>query len=297
MTCDFEQLLSSITPSNVDKSKQSRVEVNLADFPSDPGIRIRILDYNPNIRDEVRRSYLLKGPCQPRNHEFPYTLFGSKHRRFNPAWFDEYSSWLEYSVNQNAAYCLSCYLLKPNIGAQAGGDSFVGLGFKNWSRKEKLRIHVGNVNSAHNQSSAKCVALMSNKQHIENVIIKHSDQSKADYKIQLNASIDCVRFLLRQGLAFIGHDEGETSKNRGNFIELLQFLADHNKSIEAVTFKNAPENLKLTSPDIQKDIVNVAATETTKLIVSDLGDDFFSVLVDESRDVSIKEQMSVVRPK
>ncbi|KAJ9552299.1 hypothetical protein OSB04_016344 [Centaurea solstitialis] len=281
-------------PSNVDKSKQSRVEVNLADLPSDPGMRIRILDYNPNIRDEVQRSYLLKGPCQPRNHEFPYTLFGSKQRRFNPIWFDEYPSWLEYSVNQNAAYCLSCYLFKPNIGAQAGGDSFVGLGFKNWSRKEKLRIHVGNVNSAHNQTVANCAALMSNKQHIENVIIKQSDQRKIDYKIRLNTSIDCVRFLLRRGLAFRGHDEGETSKNRGNFIELLQFLADHNKSIEVVTFKNALENLKLTSPDIQKDIVNAAATEITKLIVSDLGDDFFLVLVDESRDVSIKEQMNVV---
>ena len=90
-------------PSNVDTSKRNRVEVNLADLPSDLGMWIRILDYNTNIRYEVRRSYLLKGPCQPRNHEFPYTLFGSKQRRFIPAWFDEYPSWLEYSVNQNAA--------------------------------------------------------------------------------------------------------------------------------------------------------------------------------------------------
>ncbi|KAJ9537272.1 hypothetical protein OSB04_030005 [Centaurea solstitialis] len=283
-------------PINADSSKRSRVdsEINLADLPSDPGMRIRILDYNPNIRDEVRRSYLLKGPCQPRNHQFPYTLFGRKQRRFNAASFDEYPSWLEYSVNEDAAYCLCCYLFKANVGAQAGGDSFVGKGFKNWSRKEKLRVRVGSVNSAHNQAWSNCVALLSNKQHIENVIIKHSEQSKIDYKIRLNASIDCVRFLLRQGLAFRGHDEGETSKNRGNFMELLQFLADHNESIEAVAFKNAPENLKLTSPDIQKDIVNAAATETTKLIVNDLGNDFFSVLVDESRDVSIKEQMSVV---
>ena len=98
---------------------------------------------------------MLKGPCQPQNHEFPYTRFGSKQRIFNPAWFDEYPSWLEYSVNQNVAYRLSCYLFKPNIGAQADGDSFVG-----------------SVNSAHNLASGKCVALMSNKQHIETVIIK-----------------------------------------------------------------------------------------------------------------------------
>ncbi|KAJ9558445.1 hypothetical protein OSB04_013059 [Centaurea solstitialis] len=275
-------------------SKQSRIEVNLADLPADPGLRIRILDYNPNIRDEVRRAYLLKGPCQPRSHDFPYTAFGKSSRRFNPAWFDEFSTWLEYSVNKDAAYCLCCYLFKLNVGDQAGGDSFVGLGFKNWARKDKLNTHVGGVNSAHNQARGKCEALLNKKQHIESVIIKHSDEARMDYKLRLIASIDCIRFLLRQGLAFRGHDECEDSNNRGNFLELLQFLADHNESVKAVTFKNAPSNLKLTSPDIQKDIVNVVATETTKLIVSDLGDDYFAVLIDESRDVSIKEQMSVV---
>ncbi|KAJ9538893.1 hypothetical protein OSB04_031626 [Centaurea solstitialis] len=254
--------VDSSEPTNNDGSKQSRVEINLADLPSDPGMRIRILDYNHDIRDEVRRTYLLKGPCQPRKYEFPYTLFGNKPRRFNEH--------------------------KQVVTHLLAWDS------KNWARKDKLRTHVGNVNSAHNQAWANCQALMNNKQHIETDIIKKSIQSKTDYQIRLNASIDCVRFLLRQGLAFRGHDECETSNNRRNFIELLQFLANHNESIKAVTFKNAPENLKLTSSDIQKDIVYAAATETTKLIISDLGDEFFSILVDESHDVSIKEQMSVV---
>ncbi|KAL6573705.1 hypothetical protein OROHE_002164 [Orobanche hederae] len=88
------------------------MEINLPDLPTDPGLRIRILDYNPNIRDEVRRAYLLKGPCQPRSHDFPYTAFGQRSRRFNPAWFDEFSTWLEYSISKNAAYCLCCYLSK-----------------------------------------------------------------------------------------------------------------------------------------------------------------------------------------
>ncbi|KAL6573582.1 ubiquitin-specific protease ubp15 [Orobanche hederae] len=74
---------SSSTPNNnnVDRSKQSRMEINLPDLPTDPGLRIRILDYNPNIRDEVRRAYLLKGPCQPRSHDFPYTAFGQSSSR------------------------------------------------------------------------------------------------------------------------------------------------------------------------------------------------------------------------
>ena len=40
--------------------------------------------------------------------------------------------------------------------------------------------------------------------------------------------------------------------------------------------------------------MNAAACETTNAIIKDLDNGFFSVLVDESRDTSIKEQMAVV---
>ncbi|XP_030485602.2 uncharacterized protein LOC115702294 [Cannabis sativa] len=107
-------------------------------------------------------------------------------------------------------------------------------------------------------------------------------------------NIACIRFLLRQGLAFCVHDESQNSTNQGNFLELLTFLADHNEEIRVVALKNAPENLKLTSPKIQKDIVNACAVETINVIIEDIGDAIFSVLVDESRDVAIKEQMVVM---
>ncbi|KAJ0978475.1 hypothetical protein J5N97_013949 [Dioscorea zingiberensis] len=66
------------------------------------------------------------------------------------------------------------------------------------------------------------------------------------------------------------------------------------QEIKDVTLENAPENAKLISSDIQKDIINAAATETINVIVKDIGDALFSILVDESRDVSMKEQMAVV---
>ncbi|CAN1164333.1 Zinc finger MYM-type protein 1, partial [Linum perenne] len=45
---------------------------------------------------------------------------------------------------------------------------------------------------------------------------------------------------------------------------------------------------------VQTDIVHAIAAETTKAIINDLGDDLFTILVDEARDVSIKEQMAIV---
>ncbi|XP_025647324.1 uncharacterized protein [Arachis hypogaea] len=108
----------------------------------------------------------------------------------------------------------------------------------------------------------------------------------------LGAAGSAVGFLLRQGLAFRGNDETDDSVNQKNFLELLNFLAQHNEEIGRA-FKNARGNLKLRAPSIQKDIVRAAASETTKVIVNDLGDELFAVLVDEARDISIKEQMSV----
>ncbi|CAN6575550.1 unnamed protein product [Malus baccata var. baccata] len=228
----------NISPSTTDipeSSNENNIESILANLPGDPGLRLRISEYDPNIRDQLE------------------------------------------------------------IPDQAGNDNFTSKGFHNWKKKCRLRVHVGGPNSAHNQALLHYEALMNQNQHIQKIVHKQSDQARNDYRTRLNASLDCIRFLLRQGLAFRGHDESEDSSNKGNFLELLKFLAYHNEGIKDVVFKNAPENLKLTSPDIQKDLVYAAACETTNAIMFDIGDDaFFSVLVDESRDISVKEQMVVV---
>ena len=282
------------TEKNDNSIKSSKVDFDPKELETDPGLRIPILEYHPNIRDQVRRAYIDKGPCQPRLHKFPKTQFGKQLRKFHQGWFDEYANWLEYSIAKDAAFCLCCYLFKPNIGDQAGGESFVGKGFKNFKQKDKFQKHVGGPYSAHNQALRKCEALKNQKQHIGSFFEKQTEKARSEYRSRLSASVDCVRFLLRQGLAFRGDDESENSSNRGNFRELLQFLADHNDDIKSVTLENAPENLKLTSPDIQKDIVSATTTETINVIMKDIGDALFAILVDESCDISTKEQMAIV---
>ena len=89
-------------------------------------------------------------------------------------------------------------------------------------------------------------------------LLSNQIKRKFEYRAQLNAIVDCIRFLLHQGLAFRGHDESDDSSDKGNFFELLQFLVDHSDVINEVLQKT-PKNSKLTHPDIQKDIVNAVA--------------------------------------
>ncbi|XP_022849409.1 uncharacterized protein LOC111371576 [Olea europaea var. sylvestris] len=50
----------------------------------------------------------------------------------------------------------------------------------------------------------------------------------------------------------------------------------------------------MTSPTIQNDLVNCCAVETTRAIINEICDSLFSILVDETRDNSMKKQMAVV---
>ncbi|CAN1159966.1 Zinc finger MYM-type protein 1 [Linum perenne] len=68
------------------------------------------------------------------------------------------------------------------------------------------------------------------------------------------------------------------SNNRGLFLKLLKFYSRGREHIESVVMQNAPKNLQMTSPDIQKDIVHALAAETTKLVGKDIGDNVFSIL-------------------
>ncbi|CAN1249544.1 Zinc finger MYM-type protein 1, partial [Linum perenne] len=122
----------------------------------------------------------------------------------------------------------------------------------------------------------------------------NNDQSKKDYRTRLEASIECITWLIRNGCPLRGHDESMESNNRGLFLELLKFYSRGREHIESVVMQNAPKNLQMTYPDIQKDIVHALAAETTKLVVKDIGDNVFYILVDKARDVSIKEQMAMV---
>ena len=102
-----------------------------------------------------------------------------------------------------------------------------------------------------------------------------------------------MKFLLHQGLSFYGHDESEESSNRGNFIEILKFLVVNSEEVNKYVLNNAPGNCTLTSPKIQKQIIQCCAIETRKKIIEELGEEPFAILADESSDISHKEQLAL----
>ncbi|CAN6268617.1 unnamed protein product [Urochloa humidicola] len=272
-----------------ESSEEAIYDVDL--LPHDPGRRVPIKCYDVNERNSVIRGYIALGPCQPDKHKFPGRKIGGKTRRFKSSWFAEFK-WLEYSVERDAAFCFVCYLFKHKINS-FGGDAFVNVGFRNWHMKKRIARHVGNMTSFHNVAQDKYNHFISPKANIVENFAATTEQDKARYMSRLTYSIKCMKFLLRQGLAARGHDESAKSLNKGNYLELLSMLAENFEEVGKVVLKNAPKNCKLTAPEIQRQIANCCAKETTKLIIEDIGDEYFAILADESSDVYQKEQLAL----
>ena len=103
---------------------------------------------------------------------------------------------------------------------EAGYKSFVLDGWNSWHNKERLKEHVGGVSSLHNIAKKKCEDLLHKAQHIDVALHKQLETSKNAYFVRLNGAIDTARLLLKQELPFRGHDESNTSYNRGNYREV-----------------------------------------------------------------------------
>ena len=111
--------------------------------------------------------------------------------------------------------------------------------------------------------------------------------------MQQKASIYIVRHLAFQAISFRGRDESFSSSNRGNFLETLNIVTFWNEKVAEIIEK-APKNATYTSPRIQKEILHVFLAKVKKAIREEIGDAKFCVMVDETRDESMKEKMAMV---
>ena len=93
---------------------------------------------------------------------------------------------------------------------------------------------------------------------------------------------------------FHGNDESKSSLNRGNVLEIFSVIAKHNRIVQDYINKG-PKNATYLSPDIQNLILQIMG----KMIRGSICDEvqqagYFSLLADETKDLSKQEQLAIV---
>ncbi|XP_076918952.1 uncharacterized protein LOC143579579 [Bidens hawaiensis] len=271
-------------------------EVDPNHLKRDPAKRKPMWEHPVNLRAQVRRAYLSLGPYQIQLKEYKNNDPKGHTRRFQYAWFKMFPNWLEYSPTTHRAYCFLCYLFNDKPSVSHGYISFTLKGFDTWNKVngKKCALFSHLKTSQHRNCLVFAENLLNQEAHIDTRLVRQTKEEIVKNSLRLTATVDLVCWLTFQAFALRGHDESSISKNRGNLIELLKLLASYNDKVSKVILENAPYHSKYTSSDIQKEILSIIANKVRKHICSEVGDSFFCVMVDESRDESKKEQMAIV---
>lgn len=217
------------------------------------------------------------------------TLSKARTRKFNDNWLKNYP-WLVLCTSRKRAFCFPCSkasskAFTTHCHALQGEKTFLmhkGEGFGNWKKAlerfdehQKSKFHRDCVTKlCHHSEPSVSVSSQLNDAHA-----KASDRHYAG----LLKLISSLKYLIQQGLAIRGHDDLE-----GNLRQLMELRAEDCPIIKEWLSSNS-----YMSHDIINEIIAIMCRNVTSDVVDEIRQrEFFSVIADETRDISGVEQMS-----
>lgn len=109
----------------------------------------------------------------------------------------------------------------------------------------------------------------------------------------ISSLIDVVRFLAENQLPLMEVFENMSEGGSGLFLSLLDYTIKKDPEL-AEAVKTIPRNATYTCHDMQNEIINTLSSVVTEAIVEEVGDSFFTLKVDGTRDPTGCENISIV---
>jgi hypothetical protein len=132
--------------------------------------------------------------------------------------------------------------------------------------------------------------------HLLNV----ADQNQQHENRKILVSIvKCLLFLADQNLALRGHDDDglpcDMNLHQGNFKNLITFRAEAGDTVLAKHLQACAKNASYLSPRIQNELIIISAHIVRTKLIRELIDKrlFYSLLADETSDITGREQLSI----
>ena len=199
---------------------------------------------------------------------------------------------------KDAAFCFPCRVFSsPAINNSRPEKSFTEIGFRDWKHATGatgvFQKHANCI--THKRSLVAWQQFLASEKNLsvaEQLGISRAEQIKKK-RHYIMSIIEVLILCSKQEIAFRGHDEGETSLNRGNFREILGLVASHDCVVEE-RLSHGPRNAKYTSPTIQNNIISIMATLVRRSICASVQkSEMYSIIVDETKDLSKQEQLFI----
>lgn len=205
-------------------------------------------------------------------------------RHVQKVWFETFP-WLTLCLEKKKVFCFTCRrAYRENLLVFVKGTvdkAFLEDGFGNWKKAvSKFKEHESS--GCHKEATQKLA--IKDKNTIPSLM--HSKELKDQHvrRQSLLKQLSSIRFLLEQGLPLRGHREDD-----GNFLQLLQLRSEDSPELRSWILEN-----KYLSPEVVNKQIALLAQTTLRAILDKIKDaKWFTVMADESTDITNKEQLTV----
>lgn len=201
-------------------------------------------------------------------------------------------SWLMFSESAGKVFCFPCKLFSNDLD-----NVFVKNGFNNW-KKTDIALKSHENSKEHHECVMKWLDHSSKNSRIDKNK-EESMKSETKYWTEvLKRVISVIRFLTERGLPIRGKDEIFGSPKNGNYLGLLELLADYDAFMKDHIKNYADKgrgNASYLSKTICEELVELIAKKVRRIIVNEVQQaKYWGLVVDSTPDISHVDQLSII---
>lgn len=205
-------------------------------------------------------------------------------RKFCTEWYKQFP-WLHWVNGRLLCHtCCAIYEQKNMIQTNKYENTFIKSGYScNWKKAvEKFQEH--ELSGMHRESNEKAAFILG-RVNISHLLDKHVEQEQKASRRALHAIATTLLTLAQTGCAFRGHDNDE-----GNVMSWLNLRAADIPELKAFLGKR----LSFLTGDIQNELLSLMHNDLLRQVIKKIKQSpYFGVILDETTDVSTKEQVSI----
>lgn len=273
------------------------------------------------VSDYIKSIILKRSNIPSSKFQYPFSLHskkGNEEKRFlRKNHFEKYP-WVEYSNLKHGLFCKICvlFLTSTKVGMHRT-EQITKLVTEPINKFAKLLgkdgvLEVHHNNGYHKDNAQKAIDFLSTydkpKNEIINLLNDQRSKEVLENRERLRPIIKTILLLGRQNIPLRGHrDDGslvcqteEEDKvnsivNQGNFRELLKFRIDAGDQLLETHLKTTGSRATYISKLTQNEIIECCKQEILDFILLEIKKaDIFSVLFDETTDISNISQMCLI---
>ena len=204
------------------------------------------------------------------------TIQSGKARCFVSSWYNQFK-WIHFCQTRLKVFCYYCVKGSSLSGRNIRADqAFVTTGFSNWKKAiERFKDHEHSV--AHKNA---VMTIAASKDPIDQQLLREVENTRKKHQQSLLKQLSVLHYLLRQGIAIRNDHAGGS-----NLSVMLEKVLDESAWVTEGKYQ---------SPECINEMIEIMAHKVLRSLISDVqSHKWYSILADETRDLSNREQMVI----